>query len=882
MQDDDTKNLSGANQSTAVIDDLREDKTPPLKTEAEQTQTAPDDDSPDDKAKEDESEVRGKQEAELLEIAKKTSVGIVQDVRGFGNTSTNTINNYLSFRESIARDLRDSRKPGGNDSRDPGGIDSRDPSGNTVTTTINIDSNGKEQSLDGFVTITDLQSPCRAYRSIAASDLAGYSGLLQTERILLLTCRDEIIAQNVAECIAQVFKTASKKLVTIDRGQGRYSFRNLIDALSPPKVKRGLSSQVPTAICVWDADGIDDDEIASDILTTLLSRNTKVKQYKDWLVERGLCLICLVSPERVREYNHSSSGLRSWQIDFLTPLLEQYEQEHYETLADTIKEQRRQGKWSEDGVEFYREIRKHLRAGNLTEIVAQRTTSEVPDIIRVEDIFNRQDPITDTVLYCATYFPDLSPQDFSFMVELFLGDTTEEVTRRVNRREQSGENGVIEIVESVPLVNRWRREADAIVRRCKLSAISSEDNKVIIDFQIDGFRHRLGQHIRDDHPFLHEWNFTFVRQQGLLFSSRKLVADGARQLLVQAARQYSPKDVANWLYEVIFEFEKLASTTDRLKDAPLFHLLPDISVRAARRYISYGLSRILTRLDKEDDLREAVRLFWQKLLQNKHQWFIYVLRRMGESAPPESLKWLRQLLDQHPNSDVIRVQACVYLVGYLIHVDSSVYPMLKELLDWPKSTPAGRSAQQVLLVYCAETNREVAQQDYGKWPSLHPLFAFQNRSEAEECLDALVRWVCTAAKDVDSDKAVADIVAGWYFVLSPSTSDDSPRVDDESDAQTDLSAAIVRELLFKYLMRHTTRKQRTALPAIWDHLRKEILDTIFNLDSLINEVSNSSLNPEPIADATTARCKLQETRTSLGELRKTFIAWAAKTTPAKD
>ena len=868
MQDDDTKNSSGTDQATAILDDQHELKTPPLKTEITDAQSVPDDNSTqgssDDKAKEDQSEVRSKQEAQLLEIAKKTSVGIVQDVRGSDNTSTNTIN---ILRESIAQDVRESREPGGP----------------TVNTTVNFGTNDKEQSLDGFVTVTDLQSPCRTYQSIAACDLAGYSGLLQTERILLVTCRDEIIAQNVAERIAYEIETASKKLVMIDKGQGRFNFRNLIDALCPPKEKRRSSPQVPTTICVWDADGIDDDEIASDVLNTLLSRNTRVKQYKNWLVERGLCLICLVSPERVRDYNHSSSGLRSLEIDFLKPLLEQYEQEQFETLAETIREQRRRGLWSEEDLEFYREIRKHLRAGNLSEIVEARRTSEVPDIVRVEDVFNRQDPISDTILYCATYFPDLSPQDFSFVVELFLGETTEEVTRRVNRREQSGENGAVEIVESVPLVKRWRRDADAIVRRCKLGATSSEDNKVVIDFQIDGLRHRLGQYIRDDHPFLHEWNFTFVRQHGLLFSSKKLIADGARQLLVQVAKQYPPKDVANWLYEVIFEFEKLGPTTDRLKDVtPFFHLVPDITVRAARRYISYGLSRILTKLDKEDELREAVRLFWQRLLQNKQQWFIDVLRRMGESAPPESLKWLRQLLDQNEDSDRIRVQACVYLVSYLMHLESSVYPTLNKLTEWPKSTPAGRSAQQVLLVYCAETNREVKQQDYGQWPSLHPLFSFQTRSEAEEYLDVLVRWVCTAAREVDSENAIADIVAGWYFVLSPSTSEESSKLADEPGAQTDLTAVIVRDLLFECIIRHTTHKQRNALPAIWDRLRKDILDTIFELDSLINVISDSSLNPELISDAATARCKLQETRIALGELRKVFIACASKTTPAKD
>jgi hypothetical protein len=740
-----------------------------------------------------------------------------------------------------------------------------------------------KQALDVFVRVVNLESPTRTYKSLEESNVAGYSGCLRTERILLLSCRAEDVALSVAKSIAYQVNVPRKQLVTIDENeQSGYNFRNLIDALASPKKKGKAEPKKPAAICVWDADT--NDEIAGGILNSLLSRNTKVEQYKCWLRERDLFLICIVPLERVQKYNDSHSGtLQSLKIDFLNPLLEHHDESKYQDLAVAIRQQRSAGRWSENDADFYREISAHLRNGNLAEAIQKRMGLDVSNDVSVEDLFNREDPIVDTVLYCATYFRDLTPQDFHYLVELFLGETTEEVTRRVTRRQDGGEQ-FAEVVESVPLVNRWRRNADAILRRCKVANEKNEYGKRVIDFPVVGLRNRLAQYIRNENYFFYESNFVFLKQQGLLFSPKKLIAEGARQLLVEVAAQYAPGEVARWLYEIIVEFEEMAQAADRLKDlTPRFQLLPDLRVKAARRFVAHGLSRVLMRLDKEDDeLREAVRILWQRLVQTPahHQWFLELLRRMGDATPPETLKWLKQLFDQ--GSDLIRLQARVYLVSYLVHKESAVYPSLKELMQWSKTSQAGRIAQEVLIVYCSETNRKLAQQDFGQWPSSHALFGFESLSEAEECLELLVSWVCTAASEVDEDNAlfiVADLFAAWYFILSGPAGESG----DAAGSDTELSAHVVRDLLFQRLTRHSPRAQRNALMAIWDRLRHDILEKVIYLDEFVNTITISAApTADLLSDAATARRNLLDTRTSLSELRKAFIEWAAKTTSLKD
>jgi hypothetical protein len=368
-----------------------------------------------------------------------------------------------------------------------------------------------------------------------------------------------------------------------------------------------------------------------------------------------------------------------------------------------------------------------------------------------------------------------------------------------------------------------------------------------------------------------------MRRQGLLFSPRRKIAEGARQLLVEMASQYTPHEVASWLYEIVAEFEEMAQAAVYLpgERPQLFRLLPDGQVRAARHHVCQGLSLVLSRIEKDPELREAARLFWQRLLQTQRHWFLALLRQMGNSAPAESLNLLRQLLDQSPEE--IREQAVGYLVGYLLRRDSLIYPTLKELMQWATTTQAGREAQTVFLIYCLETNRRLAQQDYGHWPSLHPLFGFQSRAEAVECIDLLIGWLFTAALEVHEDDAllaVADIVAGWYFILSPPPQPEAQAEGNADDGPEECDARSVRQILLERLAQYTSRQHRSGLSTIWESYKDGILEKVFRLDEFANDQTAVSLDTQLIADAAVVRRKLIDTRNLLSQLRQDFIGCA--------
>lgn len=749
----------------------------------------------------------------------------------------------------------------------------------------------KHKDLAPYISKTPLPPAKRSYKSIDDSDAAGYLGVLLTQRILLVSCHNKIVALDVAKSIAYENQAAGKQLVTIQANcEGTYTLEDLIEQLARHRENDGRKERrspqrLPATVWVWEANDVGEgniSDISNTILDSLFVSSAHVDQYQNKLSDSGLCLICLVPPQKVQEYKRSNFevDLQNWEIDFLRPLLEQYGLSRVEELAATIVEQRRQGKWSADDAGFYKEIGNHLRTGNLPEITASKTRGDYVDPV-VEQLFDRQDPLADAVLYCATYYPDLPPRDFSELVEIFLDDDADEAGKveagRDAARPQNGGEAAAPPAPPTP-AQRLKREFDAILRRCKLAALADENNRRVVDFQVDGLRSRLSQYIRNDHYFFYESRFEVMRRQGLLFSPKKRIAEGARQLLAEMATQYAPGEVANWLYEIVYEFERTAQAADLLRDrSQLFQLLPDARVKAARRYVCHGLSLVLNRLDKEPDLQEAARLFWLKLLQSQRQWFLDLLRQMGNSAPAETLGWLKQILDQ--GSKEIREQAQGYLLGYLLRRDSLIYPTLEELTRWPPDRQSGRAMRTLLIVYCVETNRQLPQQDYGRWPSAHPLFAFRDRAEARERLGLLMGWLFEAAFEVDADgglSVVADIIAGWYFILTPPSPPEPAPPGGADPGEDELNSGAVRQLLLECLARQCSRPQRRSLLETWEEFRSHILEEVERFEEFTDQLAEISLNARLMKDAAAVRRKLLDTRALLGQLRKDFMCCAAE------
>src|ERR1051326_8441946 len=531
-------------------------------------------------------------------------------------------------------------------------------------------------NLDLFITRGPLQSSTRSYQSVAPALINECTQSLLAHQILVLSCDNSSVALNIAKLIAEEVKTATRRyLLNIERNcQGNYTLNNLIERLTHlekngSRSEKKASPEPAPTIWVWTATNISEGDASNTILDTLFEESDQIEHSQIKLGACGWFLICIVPPQKLDDHSGSKIAVQNRRIDFLRPLLEEHGWSNYDELAETILQQRTAGLWDQDNGTFYKQVLKCLQEGNLPDVVANR--SRPHHTIALDQIFKRE-PIIDTVLYCATYFSDLSPQDFSYLVELFLGDATEEVIRKRQRSLGQTETEAVEVLESVPLAQRWRRDSDQILRACKLVTGKNENNERVVDFQVVGLRSRLRQYIETDHYFFYDSNSLLALRNGLLFNARKKIAEGTRQLLVALGTQYGAADVANWLYEVVVAFEKMAGDETALpaEREPMFAGLQETKIKAARHLVCQELSLILTRLNKKPNLKETVRLFWQKLLQTHQLWLLDLLRRLSNLPASETLPWLKQLLDR--GSEEVRLQGNSYLIAFLLRRNSQI------------------------------------------------------------------------------------------------------------------------------------------------------------------------------------------------------------------
>jgi hypothetical protein len=190
---------------------------------------------------------------------------------------------------------------------------------------------------------------------------------------------------------------------------------------------------------------------------------------------------------------------------------------------------------------------------------------------------------------------------------------------------------------------------------------------------------------------------------------------------------------------------------------------------------------------------------------------------------------------------------------------------------WPANSRAGESAQEILIVYCVTSNGQLPQREYGVWPSSHPLFGFQDRIEAGKCLDQLIDWLFRAAHEANPDSApldIADIVAGWYFVLTPSDQHEPNIVDEASDILTTQS---LRRLLLTTAVRHCSRPLKNSLLERWSEMKSDILEEVIRLEAFASHFKSASLSSELMSNVAIVQRKLKDTRARLSELRQDFV-----------
>ena len=668
-------------------------------------------------------------------------------------------------------------------------------------------------------------------------ELPEYLGKLKDERLVLISCPDEDIAFSAAHALVDRLnlpQEQQRRLLNIDRSTGD----DLPLSIYYLSGERDFDGET---VVVVDATT----EKAKPFLEPIIRANWLASDaIQDELRRNAMYMLCLLDPAQLEDGPRQARDLKfpCWRIPFLRRLLERYIEDP-EELEKKIKEQRDNGLWSLNDSEFYFELKSYLLRGELPAEIEQR--DKHPQIGPVRELFKGNEPLSDTVLYIATYFPNLTPYEFNQMVRMLCEGAAQVAKNggaehsKYKAPEPPGRSG-----EKVSL-QVWREVPDQILKDCSLVTIPLRDATKGVNFSNHNLRDKLREHLEREYSFFLENRFQDIQELGLIFSPSAKIAWSAVQLSVEMAAAYPEYYGSSWLAALVTDFENsIASATNA--EAHAWRFIREANAVKARKRFYQRLSELVRAMLEETRAAEAVEGFLQQLLISKHRGAVLEIVRRLQFAPAfDQFKWLKQLLYQGNQQQ--REQTNDYLRSYLKRMRGGIYQALGSLESWlPKDecplqaypVPA-RYALRLIYFYFLETNKRFDAKYYGAWPSAHPLFAFRDAETAASDISLLVRLLFHPGMDgvfrgqgINQARGVFFInrlVTAWFFILQrKGDSSVWMRGGGARGLEPGLDAPTVSNLLLEEIVRGVKASQQSALLDYWREESGRLLKALSN------------------------------------------------------
>lgn len=398
--------------------------------------------------------------------------------------------------------------------------------------------------------------------------------------------------------------------------------------------------------------------------------------------------------------------------------------------------------------------------------------------ISAQSLFQENEPIENSVIYVATFFPDLSTQDFERVVSYLLESRTIAVAVTSKVTTEQGEIRLIENSEDKPLIEIWKKslcEPEKILSKCYLKVEEQEDKSHIIKFYLP-IQEKLKEYLQTEQPlYLSE---QFKRARLLLFDTSKKVAENAMYLSVDMALA-SPYDYGkDWLFERITEFTKRSNQKINSDQVPY---LIQIQEKRRERLVFSRISSLITEMLSYPQLQGIVESFLKMLMSVSRFDAVWKIVKNLRSAPKfEQLYWVKLLLDQ--GDDNIRTEVYRFLYRQLYSQKSSdVYKYLEIIKTWlpekerplEKYSPSNKRALWLLFDYCLDTTSKLDSKYYGDWPSKYRLFApLSSIDKIDDKLEMLVSWLFHPGlkyinKNIKVIELISLLIVDWFKILTP-------------------------------------------------------------------------------------------------------------------
>lgn len=589
------------------------------------------------------------------------------------------------------------------------------------------------------------------------------------------------------------------------------------------------------------------------------------------LIDHEVYLLFLVNPifitERDDDYA-AGSQVPNWKIACLYHLLKSKFPEQYLKFVSDIERQREAGRWDRDDTRLYYEIKSYINKNKLSEEIEFREKAIPPPA--PEAVFKDEEYIEKTVVYVATYFPDITLLEFCELVEALLGDRKVLATIPKFTR-QDDQTIVWSYTPSLrPVVEIWKDHKDQFLWKQKRlrESISAKDMVTTIDFTDHSLRASLRDYLNNERKLYLKDQFDILQNNGFLFHPSNRVSDNMVRLTAEMAAAYPDEYNKDWLVAMIGnlrEYAQAAPSAFEEHERLFFQYLN----RGPFTRAAWGYSRIaelVRQLVKVQQTRDTVNRAFSDLMRLKmYDAVLNLIMRLRLAPDFDGLYWLRQLFERGEAG--IRVHAFNYLYDQVREADASIYDTLSRLETWlpgedreaQKYSAAARIVLRLLIKYCLETIYRFKQEPDPAGYIKYPLFVFADQQTARDKLDRLVKWLLhpalgPALRDLESDSGMKDVlvklglekdpiqllgelVAEWSMILLgsaqavasgsslPASGFDGAGavLADARPAAPFASAADLFHQLLESLTAYTNESQRHSLIAYWEAFNQYIL-----------------------------------------------------------
>lgn len=684
--------------------------------------------------------------------------------------------------------------------------------------------------------------------NLESEKLPIYTQKLKQENLLVISCFNQDVLLSFVYALANNIESLKDKRLLSFEGKNSKRSDDLSIELLAESEQIGKGSDTLIVIdavrnqTFWDS--------------LIVYRSLTASSIKQNLKNQDRYLICLADPEilaqNLQRKNPEDLFFDYWEIPFLPYILKSEFFSKADEFEEKINAQRKRGLWGDSDREFYELVYGFIKNDELSSEIEKRENlnknadkqeiEEKLKSIRASDLFKDDEIIEKTVLYVATFFPNLSPNDFFRIVSLLLGNQTITVSIKSEKITKKGNIKEIEIKEQKLAQKLWEESSDKIQKKCKLKSLKFKESTRVIDFSLPYLRKEIKEYLEEEYSMFLQQKFKAIQELGLLFDTSLKVTENVIRLYTDMAVSY-PEDYGDdWLVKIILQLtQRIESHTKsdiNSTDTPEQIFSKILEMTYYQQIVYIRMSDLIREMLNYPELKDMVDSFLQQLISwKRHRDVLAIVKRLRFAPEFDELYWIRLLLES--GDEDTRSQAYKFLYNQAKQSSFRIYEFLDKIQTWlpepnreKNYSQANKSALQLFIEYCIETTDKIKIEDYGKWPSKHPFFAVFSRQDNKDHLDTLVTWLFYPALknsyfDLDVINFIGTLLVEWLTILSGFNKDNA----------NDEAIQIMNKLLKKVVSFTTVNEQRKIIN-FWENLKDKLFDAMDSLENFLDKNSS--------------------------------------------